>query len=333
MKKSAIKKRPFKNTKCTIKEIKKINEEAKKPYRLKNHNVFRKYVLVIDSLPDKKAKQEAQGKSLEICIDQLQRNVINDEDFDKFTSVKNRYEFRTLTTLIKGMYNIMNKVKDDLEYFKEYDYVIKVDVVQIIINRIDNLKSDDIELNDKSYRWKGLFKDKTNNVIKYDKAWNANKNLFQYKAYNMDPNNETPLECVPNALFKMYGDKSKGKTYFNGKIANGGMEYIKKMLDIGGKSANLDCFDDNEPQIIEGKKGYSPMDILNFCNDHKIRCFGYDWMMNQFITKKGNLTNFFRKTYHLRPNIRKLSESFCFRMIFLNAIFPNVAPSFKNYGL
>ena len=84
----------------------------------------------------------------------------------------------------------------------------------------------------------------------------------------------------------MYGDKSKGKTYYNGKIANGGMDYIKKMLDIGGESAYLDCIDDNEPQLIEGKKGYSPMDILNFCNDHKIRCFGYDWMMNQFITNK-----------------------------------------------
>ena len=75
----------------------------------------------------------------------------------------------------------MNKVKDDLEYFKEYDYVIKVDVVQIIINRIDNLKSDDIEIDDKSYRWKGLFKDKTNNVIKYDKAWNANKIYFNIR--------------------------------------------------------------------------------------------------------------------------------------------------------
>ncbi len=75
------------------------------------------------------------------------------------------------------------------------------------------------------------------------------------------------------------------------------MEYIKKMLDIGGESAYLDCIDDeewqrlsepyaSEPQLIEGKKGYSPMDILNFCNDHKIRCFGYDWMMNQFITNK-----------------------------------------------
>ncbi len=44
----------------------------------------------------------------------------------------------------------------------------------------------------------------------------------------MDPNNETPLECVPNALFKMYGDKSKGKYYYNGKIVNFGMEYVKK---------------------------------------------------------------------------------------------------------
>ena len=34
-----------------------------------------------------------------------------------------------------------------------------------------------------------------------DNAWNANKYLFQYQAYNMDPTNATPLECVPNALF------------------------------------------------------------------------------------------------------------------------------------
>ena len=102
----------------------------------------------------------------------------------------------------------------------------------------------------------------------------------------MDPNNETPLECVPNALFKMYGDKTKAKNYYNGKIANGGMEYVKKMLDIGGESAYIDCIDDEEPQVIEGKKGYSPMDILNFCNDHKIRCFGYDWMMKEFISNR-----------------------------------------------
>ena len=70
----------------------------------------------------------------------------------------------------------MNKVKEDLDYFKTYDYVIKADVVKIIVNKIDDLKSDDIELDEKSYRWKGIFKDKTLQSIKYDKAWNANKN-------------------------------------------------------------------------------------------------------------------------------------------------------------
>ena len=46
----------------------------------------------------------------------------------------------------------------------------------------------------------------------------------------------------------MYGDKFKGKTHNNGKIANDGMDYIWKMTDIGGESADLDCIDDNEPQ-------------------------------------------------------------------------------------
>jgi hypothetical protein len=40
----------------------------------------------------------------------------------------------------------MNTVKDDLDYFKAYDYVIKVDVVKIIINKIDDLKSDDTSI-------------------------------------------------------------------------------------------------------------------------------------------------------------------------------------------
>ncbi len=44
----------------------------------------------------------------------------------------------------------------------------------------------------------------------------------------MDPNNETPLECVPNALFKMYGEKTKAKIYYHAKIVKGGMESIKK---------------------------------------------------------------------------------------------------------
>ncbi len=28
------------------------------------------------------------------------------------------------------------------------------------------------------------------------------------------------------------------------------------------------------------------MVILIFCNDHKIKCFGYDWMMKEFISNR-----------------------------------------------
>jgi hypothetical protein len=38
---------------------------------------------------------------------------------------------------------------------------------------------------------------------------------------------------------------------YNGEIANGGMEYVKTMLDIGGETAYLDCIDCEEPQIIK----------------------------------------------------------------------------------
>ncbi len=33
-------------------------------------------------------------------------------------------------------------------------------------------------------------------------------------------------------------------------------------------------------------QGYSSLDILHFCNKHKIKCFVYDWKMQQFITDK-----------------------------------------------
>ncbi len=59
----------------------------------------------------------------------------------------------------------MNQVKEDLDYFKTYDYIIKADVVKIKVNKIDDLKLDDIELDEKSYRWKGVFKDKHSNQL------------------------------------------------------------------------------------------------------------------------------------------------------------------------
>jgi hypothetical protein len=45
-------------------------------------------------------------------------------------------------------------------------------------------------------------------------------------------------------------------------------------------------------QNKKGKKGYTSDDILCFCNEHKIKCFGYDWKMQQFITNKNEPINF-----------------------------------------
>ncbi len=53
-----------------------------------------------------------------------------------------------------------------------FPYVLKVDVVKVVLNKIDS--------EPKTYRYRGsIFNGK--DAVKYDKAWNANKNLFQLK--------------------------------------------------------------------------------------------------------------------------------------------------------
>ncbi len=66
----------------------------------------------------------------------IKRNFINEEEYKDFTDPVIKYQFRTITTPIKGMYNIMNEVKSDLEYFSGMDYIVKTDVVQIIIMKL-----------------------------------------------------------------------------------------------------------------------------------------------------------------------------------------------------
>jgi hypothetical protein len=53
-----------------------------------------------------------------------------------------------------------------------------------------------------------------------------------------------------NAFLKMYGDKTKGHKFYIAKNADG---YVRKMLDVGGESAYIDCIKDEESQLIEGK--------------------------------------------------------------------------------
>ena len=58
-------------------------------------------------------------------------------------------------------------------------------MVKVVINKIDS--------EPKIYRYRGFIVTGGKDAVKYDKARNTNKTLFQYKAYNMDPNNEVPL--------------------------------------------------------------------------------------------------------------------------------------------
>ena len=44
-------------------------------------------------------------------------------------------------------------------------------------------------------------------------------------------NYETLFECVPNALFKMYGNRDAGRSEFIADVADGGIDYDKSTLD------------------------------------------------------------------------------------------------------
>ena len=97
-------------------------------------------------------------------------------------------------------------------------YVLKVEILRLSINKED--KENDF------YRWKGG--KKTDDGIKYMKAWNAK---FKYHGFKVDMNDETPFECVPNALYKMYGNREAGRSKFIAGVADKGIEYIKSILD------------------------------------------------------------------------------------------------------
>ena len=113
-----------------------------------------------------------------------------------------------------------------------------------------------------------------------------------YHSYNLDVNNEIPYECVPNALNKCYGDRERKNREFIAKIAKGGIEYIKNVLKTYYQEElkalkSYDVYSKEELNEMQNE-GFSPNQILRFCNDHKIRCFGFDWKMRQFITNKNS---------------------------------------------
>jgi hypothetical protein len=175
------------------------------------------------------------------------------------------------TVHVQGKANIKNKIKELIDYNLLHPYIEKVDVVNVAINRVI--------LEEDEYRWLGGEKSAWE-TIKYFKAWD--NNAFKYHSYNLDMNDELPGECVPNALFKLYGNR-ENKGYI-ARIADGGLEYVKN--ELINRDDDEDSEDEND--LLNGKRGYTPLEILNFCNKHKIRCYGYDWKLQQFITNKNS---------------------------------------------
>ena len=126
-----------------------------------------KFILIVQN-SEKDKTRLAYDEEMQILSRQLADGFIDENEYMKFgDKIKYEYEYRNITSTVKGLYNIKNEVKDDLDYFMSLPYVLKVDVVQVVINKMD--------LEPKTYRYRGAIDRKE---IVYDKAWNANKNLF-----------------------------------------------------------------------------------------------------------------------------------------------------------
>ena len=72
---------------------------------------------------------------MQILSRQLAEGIIDETEYMNFgNKIKNEYEYRNITSVVKGLYNIKEVIKDDLDYFMTLPYVLKVDVVQVVIN-------------------------------------------------------------------------------------------------------------------------------------------------------------------------------------------------------
>jgi hypothetical protein len=186
------------------------------------------------------------------------------------------------TEHVKGKHNIQDSVRKFITYMMSFPYVVDVKLLAVHANKSI--------LHDNQYRWLGSKKDAAHNM-KMFKAWNSQM-CFKYHGYDLDMNDDTEFECVPSALFKMYGNKAeRSRIPF---IVNGGMDAVKSVLNdinMKGTSSSVvgfleDAHGQKMTQFKENFMGYTPDDILMFCNRFKIRCFGFDFKFNMFITNR-----------------------------------------------
>ena len=246
-------------------------------------------------------------KTYKIYLQTIDFNDPTNEKVDTFV----REDTQHYSMIVKGKQNIQNDLKKWIESLIGQPYVIKIKILDIHINK--HITSMD------EYRWLGGKKDRREH-LKYLSAWNA-QNAFVYHGYNLDVNKETEYECVPSAFYKMYGvDKTK-RSYI-ARIAKGGMMYVKELLNDFHKCNSIYCLNDDgnkraykkRQQLLERIKnekidekcekaliikkierddfvGYTPADILDFCNYFKILCVGLDFKFQKFITNKNTDIN------------------------------------------
>lgn len=180
----------------------------------------------------------------------------------KTGKVERRTYQKDETNFVIGFSNIEKFIKKRMNGLYNLEYVVKVVLLRPVANGIDLDK------------YKGM-------KIEKQRAFNM---VFQYHGFNLDVNDEVPNECVPNALFKKYGNRAAGHTKFISEIADGGLDFVIKKLYW---SNPLDYGID-----VPRGEGYTSKDILDFCNEYKIRCFGFDFKMEMFITNKDSNIKF-----------------------------------------
>ena len=138
---------------------------------------------------------------------------------------------------VTGRNNIRNELKHQIDRIADFSYNIRVDVVNLSINK-------HIKMNKNEYRWEGVEKHYHNNKndeLFYYKAWDSE---FQYFGYDLDINNETPYQCVDNAIVKMYGNRETSKRDgFLAWIADGGIDAVSQWFDGSEEEEEEDSLD------------------------------------------------------------------------------------------
>ena len=215
-------------------------------------------------------------------------------------------QYRYLGAVRTGrFYNVGGSGGTNIKYFKAWNATFNYKGFNLDMNN-------DIEFEcvpNALFKTYGTKKETSNQYLH-----SVHKGGLEYVKNVLNRNNttqdETPINYI-NPYDKMIKDAEKMiKEYFNqyeysidyefdvesvddikDETIKNEIESLYKSIDEYTEQKNII---DNKYKVYnkQDKKGYSSDDILYFCNEHKIKCFGYDWKMQQFITNKNEPINF-----------------------------------------